>query len=54
MKLLLIGQGFKDDAENTEQELRTYVNEKGLSEHVLFLGYRSDIPDLLSIWIYFV
>ncbi len=47
-KLLLIGQGFEFDSENSEQELRNFVNKKNLSKNVLFLGYRSDIPDLLN------
>jgi len=49
IKLLLIGQGFVNDAENTEQELRDYVNEKEITNKVLFLGYRSDISQLLNI-----
>ncbi len=49
VKLLLIGQGFKNDPENAEEELRNFVNEKGLNKKVLFLGYRSDISELLSI-----
>ena len=48
-KLLLVGQGFKDDPENTEEDLRNYADKNGLKEKVLFLGYRSDIPELLSI-----
>lgn len=48
-RLLLIGQGFKDDADNTELELRKFVNEKKLNDKILFLGYRSDIPALLHI-----
>lgn len=49
VKLLLIGQGFKDDPENTESELRSFVKKNGLKGKVLFLGYRSDIPELLNI-----
>ena len=49
VKLLLIGQGFKDDPENTEAELRSFVNERALNKKVLFLGYRADIPSLLNI-----
>ncbi|MFZ3091289.1 MAG: glycosyltransferase [Nitrospirota bacterium] len=49
VKLLLIGQGFENDPENTEAELRIFVDKNGLKEKVLFLGYRSDIPDLLNI-----
>lgn len=48
VKLLLIGQGFNDDPENTEAELQGFVNERALNKKVLFLGHRADIPDLLS------
>lgn len=47
-KLLLVGQGFHDDPDNTEPELREFVSRNDLNGHVLFLGFRSDIPDLLS------
>lgn len=47
-KLLLIGQGFTSDVENTEKEIRTYVNENDLKKHVIFLGYRPDVDDLLQ------
>jgi glycosyltransferase involved in cell wall biosynthesis len=49
VKLLLIGQGFENDTENTEAELQGFVNEKGLGKKVLLLGYRPDIPSLLNI-----
>jgi len=49
VKLLLIGQGFKYDSENSEQEVRDFINERGLATNVLLLGFRSDIPQLLGI-----
>ena len=49
VKLLIIGQGFSDDPDNSEREIQNYVYEKSLSKNVLFLGYRSDIPKLLRI-----
>ena len=49
VKLLLIGQGFENDTDNSEQKIRRFVREKGLGNHVLFLGYRTDIRDLLGI-----
>jgi glycosyltransferase involved in cell wall biosynthesis len=49
VKLVLIGEGDKDDPDNTENELSNYVNENGLEGSVHFLGYRPDIPGLLSI-----
>jgi glycosyltransferase involved in cell wall biosynthesis len=49
VKLLLIGQGFDFDPENSEQDIRDFVKEKCLDKKVLFLGYRSDIQKLLHI-----
>ena len=49
VKLILIGQGFKDDYENTEKELHDFIKEKRLHNNVLLLGYRSDIPKLLNV-----
>lgn len=40
--LLLVGKG------ELEEMIRGKVKELGLSEHVIFLGVRSDIPDVLS------
>jgi glycosyltransferase involved in cell wall biosynthesis len=49
VKLLLIGQGLDGDIENSEAEVRHFTESKGLEKNVLFLGFRSDIPDLLGI-----
>ncbi len=49
VKLLLIGQGFERDPENSEQEIRDFIKEKGLARNVLLLGFRSDILELLSV-----
>ena len=49
VKLLLIGQGLEGDNENTESEIRDFINNNGLNKSVLLLGFRSDIPDLLNI-----
>ncbi|HUL00447.1 MAG TPA: glycosyltransferase [Nitrospirota bacterium] len=49
VKLLLVGQGFDFDPENSETEIRHFINEKGLTENVKMLGYRSDIPELLNV-----
>lgn len=48
VKLLLIGQGFKGDRENSEAEVRQLINDNRLDDNVLLLGYRSDIPNLLA------
>lgn len=49
VKLLFVGQGFKGDAENSEFEIRNFINDKGLDNDVLLLGFRSDISSILSI-----
>lgn len=46
--LLLIGQG------PLEGELRSIAADKGLSEHVRFLGSRADVPELLPAFDVFV
>ena len=47
-KLLVIGQGFSAEPDNTEHDLRLFVKNSRLAERVLFLGYRTDIPRLLQ------
>lgn len=49
VRLLLVGTGFTGDADNTEEGLRRFVNENLLTGRVIFLGYRSDIPQLLRV-----
>jgi glycosyltransferase involved in cell wall biosynthesis len=49
VKLLIIGEGDENDPDNSENELRSYVQENGMDRAVYFLGYRSDIPEILSI-----
>ena len=40
-KYILVGKG------KLEQEIRDYVKDKNLSEHIIFLGFRRDIPEIL-------
>jgi len=49
VRLLLIGQGFKNDPENTESEIKVLVNKKNMKKSVLFLGFRDDVHRILSI-----
>lgn len=49
VRLLLIGQGYAHDPEGSEDEVRRYIEESGLSGKVILTGYRSDVMDLLSI-----
>jgi glycosyltransferase involved in cell wall biosynthesis len=48
-KLLLVGQGFPGEQDNTEDELRRFVADHDLGGKVSFLGYRADIPELLRV-----
>lgn len=48
VKLLIVGEGDINDPSNSENELRAYVDKYELNETICFLGYRSDIPDILS------
>lgn len=48
VKLLLVGNGME------ENNIKNYIESKGLTECVLMLGYRRDIPDLLSCMEIFV
>jgi glycosyltransferase involved in cell wall biosynthesis len=47
VKLLLVGQGFDGDAENSEPDVARYIREHGIEGPVRMLGYRPDVPDLL-------
>lgn len=47
-KLVLIGQGFLGDPENTEDEIKGLVRKLGIEDNVKFLGYRDDIAQVLS------
>jgi len=49
VKLLVIGQGFPGEPDNTENDLRLYVNSHGLAEKVSFLGFRADVGELLHV-----
>lgn len=40
-KYLLVGKGSMED------DIKAYVTKKGLSEHIIFTGFRTDIPEIL-------
>ncbi|WP_412561340.1 glycosyltransferase family 4 protein [Winogradskyella sp. MIT101101] len=40
-KYILVGKG------SMEQDIRNYVEEKGLNEHIIFTGFRRDVPEIL-------
>jgi len=48
-RLLVVGQGFAGEVDNTERDLRLFVDNQRLADKVLFLGYRTDIQDLLNV-----
>lgn len=43
LRVIFVGDGI------LEKDLKKKVEKKGLKSHVLFLGYRKDIPDLISV-----
>lgn len=47
-RLVIMGQGFTGEADNTEDELRAFIKERGIGNKVLMTGYRPDVPALLS------
>jgi glycosyltransferase involved in cell wall biosynthesis len=49
VKLLLIGQGTVDDLENSEDDVRSYLEEYNLHDKVILTGHRNDVNALLSI-----
>ncbi|RPI72238.1 MAG: glycosyltransferase [Desulfobacteraceae bacterium] len=48
IRLVLTGQRFPNDPENTEPEIRDLVHSLDLDPIVIFTGYRDDIPNLLK------
>jgi len=49
VKLLLIGQAFRDEADCSEQDIINFIEKNGIENKVLMVGPRSDIPELLNI-----
>lgn len=49
VKLLIIGRSFAEDLDNSEHEVKDIVQKLGVSDSVFFLGYRSDVHELLEI-----
>ncbi len=47
-KYLLIGKAISDKGRRYEKEIKKLTKDLGLDENVIFTGYRSDIPELLS------
>ena len=47
-RLVLLGQGFEGDPENSQPEVARFVADNGLSGRVQMLGYRSDVQRLLG------
>ena len=49
VKLLIVGRGSMLESDDTEDDLRLFVDKHRLAERVLFLGYRTDIAGLLQV-----
>ena len=48
VKLVLVGQAFQGDLESSIEEVRSLVASMELENKVIFLGYRTDVADLMS------
>lgn len=48
-KLMLVGKGFRNDPKNSEKEINEFIATNSLEKHVILMGHRTDIPELLSI-----
>ncbi len=50
IRLVLVGQGFPKDMENSEEEVRNLVRNLNLDRNVVFAGYRQDVPQLMKLF----
>jgi glycosyltransferase involved in cell wall biosynthesis len=48
VRLVLLGQGFPGDPENSEHEIRRFIEANGLERSVTLLGYQPNVPRILS------
>jgi len=48
VRVMLVGQGFPGDLENSEEELLDLINTYGLKEKVIMTGYKDDIAGLMQ------
>ena len=48
VRLIIVGQGFIGDKDNTETELREYIVAKGLEKKVFLLGYQENVHNILK------
>jgi L-malate glycosyltransferase len=46
-RLVLVGKGYPEEAENTEQEVKEFIKRCALQDRVIITGERQDIPELL-------
>jgi glycosyltransferase involved in cell wall biosynthesis len=50
LRLVLVGQGFDGDPENSEPEVSRFVRDHDLGASVRILGYRPDVHDVLRLF----
>jgi len=48
LRVLLVGQGFAGDSENSECDVIELINLYGLQQKVIMTGYQKDIPNVLK------
>jgi glycosyltransferase involved in cell wall biosynthesis len=48
IRLLLVGRGYPEDRENSEEEIKQLIHCYKLENRIILTGYREDIPSLLK------
>lgn len=48
VRLVLVGRGFRNDEENSEEVVKRLIESLDLQDRVILTGYREDIPSLLK------
>jgi len=48
-RLILVGQGFAGDPENSEEDIAKYIHDHDLQNSVSSVGHRSDVHDFLAM-----
>lgn len=46
-RLVIVGEGYDDDLENSEAAVKEYIERHNLQNAVMLLGYRSDVNEVL-------
>lgn len=50
IRLVLVGRGYPEDTENSEQEINQLIHSYKLENRVILTGYQEDIPSILCLF----